>query len=264
MNIQTVQIISKNICYGPEPKATDEVEQHLTISASGRVWFSARNYEQYLAGKGFCRRKQVNIGPWKAGFLLQLVGAMGEKPRVTDCGTYDVTLYDQSGGKKKTISGSLIDEAEVPLYGSKTSLTRLIRRYVPVYGLWVFNGSLSPDYEGKKAIHLFCKRWEELLPSGEQAEHEFADSFGEECEELGFQMDTANEFSKRYPGCFSTGNSVIDKVINTIDDVDLLGSAVFSQWRYLTHWAYMFTLNEKTVHWFLLVLDRMKELTRSE
>ena len=52
--------------------------------------------------------------------------------------------------------------------------------------------------------------------------------------------------------------------IFSMDDVDLLGSAVFSQWRYLTHWAYMLTLNEKTVHWFLLVLDRMKELTRSK
>lgn len=40
MQIQKVRIISNNICYGPKPLPEDEVEQHLTISASGRVWFT--------------------------------------------------------------------------------------------------------------------------------------------------------------------------------------------------------------------------------
>ena len=43
--IRSIRIESNNICYGPRPGADDEVEQYLTISSTGRVWFSARNYQ---------------------------------------------------------------------------------------------------------------------------------------------------------------------------------------------------------------------------
>lgn len=46
MRIQKIRIISNNICYGPEPSQKDEVEQHLTISANGRVVLSRYNYGQ--------------------------------------------------------------------------------------------------------------------------------------------------------------------------------------------------------------------------
>lgn len=39
--IRSIRIESSNICYGSEPGADDEVEQYLTISSTGRVWFSA-------------------------------------------------------------------------------------------------------------------------------------------------------------------------------------------------------------------------------
>lgn len=38
MLIRKIRIISNNICYGSEPSPKDEVEQHLTISANGRIW----------------------------------------------------------------------------------------------------------------------------------------------------------------------------------------------------------------------------------
>lgn len=57
--LKSVRIKSNNICYGPEPDVDDEVEQYLTIGATGRVWFSARNYNQYLNDDGFCRKKQL-------------------------------------------------------------------------------------------------------------------------------------------------------------------------------------------------------------
>lgn len=37
--IRSIRIKSNNICYGPEPGADDEVEQYLSISSTGRVWF---------------------------------------------------------------------------------------------------------------------------------------------------------------------------------------------------------------------------------
>lgn len=56
--IRSIRIESNNICYGPEPGADDEVEQYLTISSTGRVWFSARNYQQYCNSKDYCRKKR--------------------------------------------------------------------------------------------------------------------------------------------------------------------------------------------------------------
>lgn len=55
MRIQKIRIISNNICYGAEPSPKDEVEQHLNISANGRVWFTGYNYasgfEKYKIGR---------------------------------------------------------------------------------------------------------------------------------------------------------------------------------------------------------------------
>lgn len=41
MNIQKIQIISNLIGYGLKPEPEDEVEQRLTISRNGRIWFTA-------------------------------------------------------------------------------------------------------------------------------------------------------------------------------------------------------------------------------
>ncbi len=59
--IKNIRIVSNNICYGSEPNADEEVEQYLTISSTGRVWFSAQNYQQYCNGKDYCREKQVSL-----------------------------------------------------------------------------------------------------------------------------------------------------------------------------------------------------------
>lgn len=37
---QKLWLISNNSCYGPHPQPNDEVEQHLSITADGRVFFS--------------------------------------------------------------------------------------------------------------------------------------------------------------------------------------------------------------------------------
>ena len=34
------------ICYGPEPKSNEEVEQRLILNKQGRVWFNSYNFGQ--------------------------------------------------------------------------------------------------------------------------------------------------------------------------------------------------------------------------
>ena len=42
--LKKICIISNNICYGPIPVPSDEVEQRITINEQGRVWFSGYNF----------------------------------------------------------------------------------------------------------------------------------------------------------------------------------------------------------------------------
>ena len=261
MEIQSFKLISNNLSFGPAPKKSDEVEQHLTVSSSGRVWFSARNYEQYCAEKGFCRKKQLNIGKWKAAFLINLIKSIHVEYDVTDCGSWELTIKDSEN--TISLSGPLIGDEVATSYGNKpVSVTRILRRYIPVYGLMGFDSELSPDYEGKKAIHLFSKKWIDFFSAGQSDSHDFEFTFGEECISLGFQMDCGAEFNKQYPECFNLHTDNLKAVINDINDIDLLGSAVFSQWRYLTHWAWAYELDHDTRSWFILVLKRMKDITR--
>ena len=261
MGTTSFKLISNNIHYGPMPDKFDEVEQHLTVSSSGRVWFSARNYGQYVAGKGFSRRKQLNIGKWKAQFLINIIQKVHADFEVTDCGSWELIVREDDN--RSTTSGPLIGNEIGTTYGNTpVPVTKIIRRYIPVYGLWGFDSNMSPDYEGKKGIYLFSEKWIKILSSDYPDMHAFEITLGDECTELGFQMDCGEEFSKLYPGCFEVHKQNLEHVINTIMDVDLLGSAIFSQWRYLTHWAWTYTLDKDICNWFLVVLMRMKELTK--
>ena len=84
----------------------------------------------------------------------------------------------------------------------------------------------------------------------------------DDCEALGFKMDCGNSFSEIY------GKAVFDyeelkPIINRISDIYLLGSAIYSRWRYFNHWAYdaASILEEKNRKWFLLALNRLMQLS---
>lgn len=259
MGTTSFKLISHNISFGPMPDKSDEVEQHLTVSSCGRVWFSARNYEQYVAEKGFCRKKQLNIGAWKAQFLINIIRNVYVEYDVTDCGSWDLIIREDKN--RSTSSGPLIGNEIGTTYGNTpVPVTKLLRRYIPVYGLWGFDSKMSPDYEGKKSIFLFAEKWIDLFSAENGNSFEF--NFGEDCTELGFQMDCGTEFNRQFPGCFDIHEQNLKEHINEISDIDLLGSALFSQWRYLTHWAGMYSLDQYTCNWFLIALKKLRELTR--
>lgn len=265
--IRSIRIESNNICYGSEPGADDEVEQYRTISSAGRVWFSTRNYQQYCNGKDYCRKKQVSIDKWKAEFLLRLIDNISEDmPFVTDVGSYDLEIR-YANDRTRRISGSLIGNVYSHAYGEEDNVdvTRLIRRFIPVYGLWAFNGSTSPDYEGEKAVFLFAESWIRFFQNP-NSDKDFEDGFGRECEILGFQMDCGEKFvfecKKR--GCKIPYGEDLKESVAEIDDIEVIGSGAFSYWRGLTHWDYMYHLGPEECEIFLCLLQRLKELSRKK
>ena len=108
----------------------------------------------------------------------------------------------------------------------------------------------------------FSQKWLEKFQDPnicyiELVEHYFAD----DCQALGFEMDCGHAFGELYGNALNNADA-LGKIIDEIDNVKLLGSAIFSQWRYFNHWAYSGTeiLEPENREWFIIALKRLEEL----
>lgn len=114
----------------------------------------------------------------------------------------------------------------------------------------------------KKDIHNFAVRYYNLYASPQTVEREVREGFFEYCSALGFKMDCGKKFIAVYSKEVFYENEELIKIISEIDDVALLGSAIFSHWRYVTHWGYGDFLLDKTHRpWFITAFKRLVELT---
>ena len=82
-----------------------------------------------------------------------------------------------------------------------------------------------------------------------------------DCNLIGFQMDCGHAFSDKYQNA-SYDVKQLELVIDQITDIPLLGSAIYSKWRYFNHWAYLpdEILEEENRKWFLVALNRLMQL----
>ncbi len=114
-----------------------------------------------------------------------------------------------------------------------------------------------------KQIHDFAVKWCDKFRGQKINYIELVDHYmADECAALGFEMDCGHSFSEKY-GSASGDSTELDKIIDDIDDIPLLGSAIYSQWRYFNHWAYSGEeiLEPKNRAWFILALSRLAILT---
>ena len=73
-------------------------------------------------------------------------------------------------------------------------------------------------------------------------------------------MNCGYAFEDRYGDAFRNPDA-LEKVIDSIDDIQLLGSALFSKWRYYNHWAMGESIRaEESMRWFNMIIKRMMEL----
>ncbi len=120
-----------------------------------------------------------------------------------------------------------------------------------------------PTVADMKQIYDFAIKWcdkfrEQKINYIELVDHYMAD----DCEALGFEMDCGNAFEQLY-GKAVHDYEELDKVIDNVTDIFLLGSAIYSRWRYFNHWAYTGEeiLEFKNRAWFILALGRLSMLT---
>ena len=143
--IQKIQIISNNICYGPPPEHETEVEQHLTISSSGRIWFNAYNFmggfDNYKKGRTF----QKSIGKENAEKLISLIDEYtktGPIIMATDCGSWDLKITNINK-TSASFFGPLIDE----IYVREIPISKTIREIIGIDDMFLFDGNYSYEDE---------------------------------------------------------------------------------------------------------------------
>ncbi len=75
--------------------------------------------------------------------------------------------------------------------------------------------------------------------------------------DFGFQMDCGQSFLERY-GSLVDDMDVLQLNLDYVDDIQVLGNAVFSQCRYITHWTMGGCPRE--FEWLKLALKRLEGL----
>ena len=141
---QKIRIVSNDIGYGPCPKPTDEVEQHITINSGGLVWFSS-----YVFGEDIGKYKKSKVKIYKiekavAEDVLNKTATYfsNEYDEVftTDIGNWKMEITNTEG-KAYKFRGSLCDNFEV----DGVDLSDLIRDSLQIDDLYVFDGRFKPD-----------------------------------------------------------------------------------------------------------------------
>lgn len=101
------------------------------------------------------------------------------------------------------------------------------------------------------------KKWQPILTlwNGAAEDHQFA----EDCWACGFEMDRGESLIAAFPGKEVLRANVLREIIETMDNSKFLGTAIFSYWRYLTHW-HEAPLPEDAIEWFSITFDRLEKL----
>lgn len=141
---QKVRIVSNNICYGPPPEPDDEVEQHITINADGRVWFSAYNFSSGFGEHKKARSKIYTIEKSTAAKVLSAIASYFSTDYMewfaTDIGDWNMEITNTEGAAYK-FRGSLCCDIEV----DGVDLSDMIRDALGMDDLYVFDGNHKPD-----------------------------------------------------------------------------------------------------------------------
>lgn len=114
-------------------------------------------------------------------------------------------------------------------------------------------------------INYFARKWkwkyfDRYLDIGERI-------FADECFSLGFGMDSGKWLTETFPDNDVQSSAGLKEIVNLIDDTFFLGTAIFSYWRYQTHWADWCgkaIYSDEVREWMLIAFDRLIQLTNSD
>lgn len=117
-----------------------------------------------------------------------------------------------------------------------------------------------------KKICNFSNKWLKKFSNKEPKLKDLMDfSMAEECMELGFSLELGHDFLRKY-GNETSKLAKLKEIIDEVNEIDLLGSVIFLNWRYFNHWAYDQSeiLKEDNINWFILALSHLNQLTAKD
>lgn len=122
-----------------------------------------------------------------------------------------------------------------------------------------FNSIIQYCHANK--IIKFCDKWITLFTDKNTSSYTLADdiSFADACFSFCWKMDCGASFFEQY-SCENFDDALL--YIQNENDIALLGSLLFSHWRYFNHWAYSVSEILKYKDWFITVLQRIKDLAK--
>jgi len=136
--LQNVKIVSHLFVADPEPKQDEPIEQRLTISYTGRIWFEEYGYDR--TNDHFrkpVRKLQYSIGKERAArillYIANYVKSRSRSMRDNNYGSWKLTACWKDGSKE-VLFGTRWDDA----YVGVVSLNELIHKEIPIKGLAVF------------------------------------------------------------------------------------------------------------------------------
>ena len=119
--------------------------------------------------------------------------------------------------------------------------------------------SLKNEYD---RINEFSNKYLKLYKDDRTKEDDICRTFADECFDLGFQMDCEKQFVEKYGAESANSADAFICIRESICDVDVLASEIFSKWRYITHWSYgERCLDSNNRSWFIAAFERLIELT---
>ena len=112
----------------------------------------------------------------------------------------------------------------------------------------------------REELHEFTMRWIPRFETWGYTQLFDGPEFADDCRALGFEMDSGRAFTEAFQGCFRDPITT-EAAIADCDDVGLLGSGLFSGWRYYNHWNDFGSFEPEERAWFGVVLQRLAELS---
>ena len=122
---------------------------------------------------------------------------------------------------------------------------------------------LGIDVQRKAQIRTFAEHYLTLFSDANAEKYDLdGPEFGDACLGLGFRLDTCETIKNHSQDAMEEA-SELSKIIGAVYDVDALGNAILSKWRWITHWAqYASVTDQKYKDWFVIALQRLAELTQ--
>lgn len=132
--IKSIQIKSEESTF-LMPQENQEIEQHLTVSSSGRVWLSRFGFS-LSSGHILLKREYAKIAEDRVSTLFAYLAEYSRHPSdlcACDTGNWTLTIrYDDR--PSLTLNGSMIDQ----VYAGDVNVSTWIRRHIPLQDLIAF------------------------------------------------------------------------------------------------------------------------------